>query len=248
MTRRRVLDAALAAADDSGLGRISFEDAIREADVSRTAAYRCWPQRDAFLADLAVELAEQAIPAAPTRNKQATRQLRSLVGERADRLATADGRAAVLDEIVRVTAVDDFDLDRAETARWRTYLMLVMSLQTMPEGELHDRVAAAVGDADDRLNDRLASSYRRIVEFFGFRALVDYPTLAGIGAAFMRGLIIGDLARSGRRSADRAALPSVAFAGLVTANTEPADTSDWDQSMITARLAELDTEDFFDPR
>ncbi|QDP98390.1 hypothetical protein FOE78_23010 [Microlunatus elymi] len=227
------------------LSRLNFEDAIRDADVSRTAAYRCWPQRDAFLADVAVELAEQAIPAVPTRNELATRQLRTLIGERADRLATADGRADVLDEIVRITAADDFDLDRAETARWRTYLILVMSVQTMPDGALHDRVATAVRDVDDRLTGRLAGNYRRLVEFFGFRSRVAFPVLARIGAAFMRGLIIGDLARDGRRRAERDELPAVAFAGLVAANTEPADRSDWSATKINTKLAELEVADFF---
>ena len=77
--------------DRAGLDHLSFEDAIREADVSRTAAYRCWPHKDAFLADLAVELAEQAIPATPTRGTRGTAMIRTIVTAHAGRVAVVSG-------------------------------------------------------------------------------------------------------------------------------------------------------------
>lgn len=246
-TRRRILDTAIAGATSGGLtvglDHLSFEDAIRDADVSRTAAYRCWPHKDAFLADLAVALAEQAIPATPTRGAHGTAMIRSIVGEQPDLLATTDGRARVLDAVVRRTAVDDFGLDRAEVTRWQTYLAVVMSLQTMPTGVLRDRVADAVGDADDRLRARLTLSYRQIAEFFGFRAVIDYGVLAGIGVALMRGLVIGDLARPSSSHDD---LPAVAFAALISANVESFDSTRWDQQTIDGKLAELSVTDLFD--
>lgn len=245
-TRRRVLDTAVAGASSGGLtvglDHLSFEDAIRDADVSRTAAYRCWPHKEAFLADLAVALAERAIPAAPTRGAHGTAMIRSIVGGQRQLLATTAGRAVVLDAVVRQTAADDFGLDRVELARWRTYLAVVMSLQTMPTGPLRDQVADAVGDADDRLIARLTGSYRQISEFFGFRAVTDYAVLAGIGVALMRGLVIGDLARSGTQRND---LPAVAFAALISANIEPFDTAEWDQATIAGRIAQLQVEDIF---
>ncbi|SDS21433.1 hypothetical protein SAMN04489812_1229 [Microlunatus soli] len=225
-----------------GLDHLSFEDAIRDADVSRTAAYRCWPHKDAFLADLAVALAEQAIPATPTRAAHGTAMIRAIVTEHADELATPEGRAAVLDRVVRQTAADDFDLDRAEVTRWQTYLAVVMSLQTMPAGPLRDRVAEAVSNADDRLLARLERSYQRIAEFFGFRAVTDYGTLAGIGVAVMRGLVIGDLARPATPGQD---LSATAFAALIGANIEPSDTAHWDQETIDAKLAELAVDNIF---
>lgn len=246
-TRRRVLDTAVATATSAGvtvgLDGLSFEDAIRAADVSRTAAYRCWPHKDAFLADVAVALAERAIPATATRNRHGTTMIRSIVTEHADRLATVAGRSQVLDIVVRHTAEDDFDMDRQEAARWQTYLAVLMSLQTMPAGTLRDRVTAAVGDADDRFVARLIDSYRRIAEFFGFRATVDYQVLAAIGVALMRGLVMGDLARPDRTHGD---LPAVAFGSLISSNIEPFDTEDWDQETITNKLAQLSAPDMFD--
>lgn len=249
-TRQRVLHSAVRAAGAGGLtvglDHLSFEEAIRDADVSRTAAYRCWPHKEAFLADLVVALAEQAIPAAPTRNVHGTTLVRTTVADHADQLATVEGRRQVLDRVVRVTAADDFDLDRAELARWRTYLALVMSLQTMTPGPLRDKVAAAVADADRRLVARVARNYRRIMEILGFTATVEDSTLAGIGIALMRGLVIGDLA-SPTAAADRSRLelPATAFAAVIAEYVEPCDSSPWDAMSVSAKLAELEVEDLF---
>lgn len=40
-----------------GLDGLLLEDVIRRADVSRTSAHRRWPTRDAFLADVLLEVA-----------------------------------------------------------------------------------------------------------------------------------------------------------------------------------------------
>jgi hypothetical protein len=50
--------------------------------------------------------------------------------------------------------------------------------ELVPADGLRDRVAATLTAADDLLTDRIAGSYRRLVEFFGFRATTDYRTLA----------------------------------------------------------------------
>lgn len=226
-----------------GLDHLSFEEAIREADVSRTAAYRCWPHKDAFLADLSVELARQAVPVAPTRNEHSTRLVRDLVHAHAGRLRTRAQRARTLEEVVRVTAADDFDLDRVEARRWQTYLALILALRTMPPGPLRDQVADALAEADDLLTDRVAGSYRMLIEFFGFRSVVDYPTLARIGLALMRGLVVGELA--GRPTDAGPDVAAIAFAGLLVANIEPADESTWSRSTIEAKLAALAVEDIF---
>ena len=144
---------------------------------------------------------------------------------------------------MRTTAADDFDLDRAEALRWQTYLALVLSVRTMPEGDLRDRVAAALTEADDLFTDRIAGSYRRLVEFFGFRATTDYRTLARIGMALMRGLVIGEIgAGAGTGDTDVAA---IAFAGLLVSNIEPADESVWSRTTVAAKLEELAVADFF---
>src|SRR5579863_5776464 len=65
-TEQRMLRAALAMVRAAGLTvsleHISFEDVIREADVSRTSAYRRWPHKDLFFSDLVLELARDPAP------------------------------------------------------------------------------------------------------------------------------------------------------------------------------------------
>lgn len=247
---QRVLDAAISALRSDGLAfgleRVSFEDAIRAADVSRTAAYRRWPHKDAFLADLAVELAELAIPVVPTRASDATLLIRAVVEKSIHRLATPAGRRDVLDEVVRVTAADDFNADRVETVRWRTYFALVMSVESMPEGDLRTKVAAAVTRADDLLVDRIADNYRRVVEYFGFRVRGDYRSLATIGLALMRGLVIGEMVKPGTViGAPEDQLPAVAFATLIRSAVEVDDDATWDAETLDAKVAALEVDDLF---
>jgi hypothetical protein len=56
-----MLKAAVAMVNRTGLtvslDHISFEDVIRDADVSCSAVYRRWPYKDLFFSDLVKELA-----------------------------------------------------------------------------------------------------------------------------------------------------------------------------------------------
>lgn len=245
-----MLDAAIGSLRSDGLAvgleQVSFEDAIRAADVSRTAAYRCWPNKNAFLADLAVELAEIAVPVVATRSGQATELIRSVVARNADRLTSPSDRAEILEEVVRVTATDDFNADRAETVRWRTYLALVMSVESLPAGDLRTKVAAAVARADDLLLDRLAGNYRELVEFFGFTARIDYRSLAAIGLAMMRGLVIGEMVRPGTATDEHdEGIPAIAFAALVRSSVELNEAGPWDEATAAAKVARLRDVDLF---
>lgn len=241
-----MLDAALAELRAGGLAvgleRVNFEDAIRAADVSRTAAYRHWPHKDAFLADLVVELAGVAIPVAATRSRRSTALIRSVVGDHGNRLHGTEERGRVLEAVVRAAATDDFAIGRTEQEQWGSYLILMMSVQSMPAGELREKVSAAVAGADDRLIDRIAGNYRRLVEFFDYRATVDYRELAAIGLAMLRGLVIGGMARDGAEAGDT---PGIAFAALVAAAVEPDGQHPWDEARVAAKLAELDVDDLF---
>lgn len=249
-TRERMLDTAASglAANGltAGLNHLSFEEIVKVSGVSRAAAYRCWPHKNEFLADLVVELSHRAIPVEATRNEHAATFLGRLVRQAPEQMADPDGRARLLDRVVRATAADDFDLDKGEIVRWRTYLALVMSAHQMRGSELGHRVAEAIETADEQLTARLAMNYRRILEFFGFRPRIDYATLAAIGLALMRGLVLGELVRPNPATSDLVhSTPAIAFAGLVVAHTEVDDTADWDDARIEAKLRGLEVADYF---
>ena len=72
------------------LDHISFEDVIRDADVSRSAVYRRWPYKDLFFSDLVKELARDATP--PAIASDELNLIQQIVAGRLDWLETAGGR------------------------------------------------------------------------------------------------------------------------------------------------------------
>ncbi|MGX9296532.1 hypothetical protein [Tsukamurella paurometabola] len=225
-TRRRVLDSAvdrvLATGLGTGLEHVRLEDAVRDADVSRTAAYRCWPQRDDFLADVLAALAEHALPIASTRGARATAVLRGAVGTDPRALRTVADRRAALLRAVAASADDDLLADREEDRRWRLYLTLAMAVPSLPAGPQRDRVVAAVDRAEDAVVSRLEENYRRLFELFGFTSTVPFRELATVGLALMRGYVVG-----GHTGAD-APRPGPGYALLAEGAATPSDHEDWD--------------------
>ena len=71
------------------LDHISFEDVIRDADVSRSAVYRRWPYKDLFFSDLVKELAKDATP---TIVADEMALIRRIVAEHQDWLETPELR------------------------------------------------------------------------------------------------------------------------------------------------------------
>lgn len=243
-TRRRVLDAAIGrvVADEmnTGLEHVRLEDAVRDADVSRTAAYRCWPNREDFLADLMVALVPHALPIVSTRGARATAVVRRAVGDGAGDLRTVDGRRGVLRRVVSMSADDDLLADLDEHRRWRLYLTLAMAVPALPEGERHDRVAAAVAAGEETVLGRLEENYRRLLDLFGFTSQVPYRRLAEIGLAMMRGYVVGGHAGAG------SVTPGEGYALLVDAAASPSDPSDWNEGRARQLLDALAGSDVFD--
>ncbi|NMD57914.1 MULTISPECIES: hypothetical protein [Tsukamurella] len=244
-TRRRVLDAAadrvLAEGLGTGLEHVRLEDAVRDADVSRTAAYRCWPQRDDFLADVLAALADRALPIASTRGARATDVLRRAVGDDPSSLRTVAGRRSALLRAVAASADDDLLADREEDRRWRLYLTLAMAVPSLPAGAPRERVVAAVGRAEDAVLTRLEANYRRLFELFGFTSTIGYRELAGVGLALMRGYVVGGHTGAG------AARPGPGYALLADGAAAPAESGEWDEARAQRLLAELAAPDVFAP-
>src|ERR1700761_7275928 len=101
-TERRMLNAALAIVSRSGLtvslDHLSFEDIIRDADVSRSAVYRRWPYKDLFFSDLVKQL---ALDAAPDVAADEVELMKAIASARLDWLDTSERRHGLLLEVFR---------------------------------------------------------------------------------------------------------------------------------------------------
>lgn len=244
-TRRRVLsvavDQVLRDGMASGLEHVRIEDAVRAANVSRTAAYRCWPQREDFLVDLLAELAAHALPVEGDRGPRATAVIREAIGDDPAVLRTVEGRRDALRRVVRASAEDDLAADGDEQRRWQLYLALALAVPTVPAGPGRERVATAVAEAENAVLDRLERSYRLLLELFGFAPRIEYRELARIGVALMRGSVIGEIAGETTGGA-----VGTAFEIMIDGAVVASDSSDWEDDRARLVLDRLAAHDAFD--
>jgi hypothetical protein len=245
-TEQRMLQAALAMVHNSGLtvslDHISFEDVIRDADVSRSSAYRRWPYKDLFFSDLVTELARDASPAGIVDEEIAL--IKRVLTEHPDWLETPDLRQRLVAELFRRLAMLDFEALRG-SARWRTYLALQATFMSLTDGELRDQVRAALAESERGHIASVARAWQYLMQLLGYRLRPElgssFETLARLLDAEMRGLVMMALADPGVAShrteaspfgADGVrewALPALGLAALASAFVEPDPEAHWDE-------------------
>lgn len=255
-TERRMLDAAMAMIDATGLtvslDHLSFEDIIRDADVSRSAAYRRWPHKDLFFSDLVKELAEAAIPS-PSDNAAIEALVHDTVREHPDWLRTPDRRRALLVELIRRAAELDFDTLYG-SPQWRTYLALHATFMSLADGALRDEVQQILARSQDGFISRVATAWEVLARLFGFTPRPDtgasFETLATLASALVRGLVIMSLSAPqlaesrhstmpfGAGTKEEWSLSALGLAGLAASFFE-ADDEIWDAEKAKRVLEEL---------
>ncbi len=253
--RRRMLRAAVAMVHDTGLtvslDHISFEEVIRDADVSRSAAYRRWPYKDLFYGDLIEELAKEGAPPGIVDAEYAL--IRQTVREFTGELDTPGQRHELLTELFRGLALLDFQ-SLAGSPEWQTYIALQAALNSIADAARRDRVRAALAASELERRARVAAAWELLAELFGYRIRPEtgatFDTLITLVDAALRGLIImaqpvpGIAAALisarpfGAASAREWSLPALGAAALATAFLEPDPGITWNGDRI-ARIRQL---------
>ncbi len=248
-TERRLLGAAVAMVHSTGLTvsleHISFEDVIRDADVSRSSAYRRWPHKDLFFSDLVKQLASEAMP--PTIIHDELGKLSQVAARHLDWLETPALRRSLLLELIRELAVLDFQA-LFRSPGWRTYIALHATFMSLPDGELREQVRAALARSEHDRITRIAKAWEQLVGLFGYRLRPEaggsFETPVILADATMRGLIIMALpapelaARRAQASPfgaaheDEWSLAALGLAGIAQAFLEPDPAIDWDAERV----------------
>ena len=262
-TGQRMLQAAVAMVHRTGLtvslDHISFEDVIRDADVSRSAVYRRWPYKDLFFSDLVKELARDATP--PAIHSDEVNLIQQIVAERLDWLKTAGGRHRLMLELFRQLSLLDFQT-LCGSPQWRTYLALHATFMSLAGGELRDEVQAILAQSERDHMAAVARAWERLAALFGYRLRpgATFGTLATLLTATMRGLVImalslpelslPELAATGEAGPAREnpfgaggdwSLAAIGLSSTALAFLEPDPSAEWDDGRLAAVRAAIES-------
>jgi AcrR family transcriptional regulator len=253
--RRRMVRAAVAMVHHAGLtvslDHISFEDVIRDADVSRSAAYRRWPYKDLFYGDLIEELAKEGVPPGIVHAEYAL--IRQVVSEFPGQLDTPRQRHELLAELFRRLALLDFQA-LADSPEWQTYIALQAAFNSIADADRRDRVREVLASSEQERRARVTAAWKLLADLFGYRIRPEtgatFDTLVTLADATLRGLIImarpvpGIAASTvsaspfGATTAREWSLPALGAGSLATAFLEPDPDVTWDDDRV-ARVRQL---------
>jgi AcrR family transcriptional regulator len=249
-TEQRMLQAAVAMISRTGLtvslDHISFEDLIRDADVSRSAVYRRWPHKDLFFSDLVKKLAATAIPAILADEVE---MIGRVVAGHRDWLETPKLRHGLTVELFRELSLLDFQALYG-SPEWRTYLALHATFLSIADNELRDQVQAALAQSGRAHIARVARAWQHVANLLGYRLRpetgVTFETVATLVDSAMRGLVITALSMPevaayrvqaspfGGASTDEWSLPGLALASMALAFLEPDPSVEWDAERVAS--------------
>lgn len=234
--RRRVLDTGLGILRETGL-TVSFEhlrmeELIRAAGVPRSSVYRVWPDKEAFVADLIVELLQPTELQGAAFDPLTLEVARRVVDSHRHLLADAEGRRRLLHETIRQAAERNFHAVLGSIT-WKTYTVLAVTVPTLAEPH-RERVLATLREAETHFVERMSEFYESLMPVFRMRLKpgITMRQFAIAGAAAVEGLaerhpVTPDLVDARVRLPGLDGEPvswhlaAIAFLGVVDVMTEP---------------------------
>jgi AcrR family transcriptional regulator len=172
--RQRMLDAGRELAIEAGaaltIEHLRLEEVIQRARVPRSSVYRLWSYRDEYIDDLLCYLAGAGtlFGSRPVFDPETFSVASQVLADNRHLLATADGRRALLREVVRVTAKRNYQA-LTESAPWRLHMALVATLGSTRSGEARRQIAAALEEAQLRSRDSMVALFGYLMAEIGLR-------------------------------------------------------------------------------
>ncbi len=174
-----------------GLDHLRFEDIIHRAGVARSAAYRIFPHKEQFYADLLCRLAGPSWAGTAAWDADTITVAAATLVAHLPEMGTADGRWRAMLEASRLGAEQNFK-SLISSSHWRTYIALSATVMSMPDGEMKSKLADALRAAEQEFLERMASFYDVLSRALGIRLRAEFGTdfrvLAASGAAVIEGL------------------------------------------------------------
>ncbi|MGA1835748.1 hypothetical protein VD659_02335 [Herbiconiux sp. 11R-BC] len=200
--RRRVLDVALDRVGGIGLTigfeHIVMDDLIREAGVPRSSTYRLWDSKEAFVADLLIEIAAETSTRLADDETLALSE--RILFDNLELLTSPSDRQRVMYEVIRVALEHNYRAVIASVA-WQSYVGLSATLLSHMESSAREEIELALRNGSDAFIERMAEFHKWFSTILGYRMRAewndDYRPYAVVISAVVEGLGLRHLGNPG---------------------------------------------------
>jgi AcrR family transcriptional regulator len=172
--RQRMLDAGRELAIEAGaaltIEHLRLEEVIQRARVPRSSVYRLWAYRDEYIDDLLCYLAGAGslFSNRPVFDPETFSVAGQVLADNRHLLGSADGRHALLREVVRVTTTRNYQA-LTESSPWRLHMALIATLGSTRSGEARGQIAAALEEAQLRSRESMVALFGYLMAEIGLR-------------------------------------------------------------------------------
>jgi AcrR family transcriptional regulator len=231
--RQAMLETAVAMAVEAGIGigleSMSVEEVIQNARVPRSSVYRIWPVKEMFLDDLLRYMAgrETYFGGQDVFDPGTFKIVAGVIEENRWRLATPEGRRAVLCEGVRL-GVRRNALALRESALARMHTALIATVSSTGSSKIRPDIARALDDAEAASRRSIVTLFRNLIlPTLGLRlrdpgATLDHLVMAG--GVLIQGLALREILAEAV-SGDQAGAPEPPAAESPVAESRAAESA-----------------------